>query len=198
MRRIQLTGLAALVVLAGLLVGACGGSSSSSSSAGSSPSPSPTPTPVKYTSAEACTLVSLTDAQTVTGNPAVANQAGAQLPGICVYAAPDGSGTSVFVYAQLYSDTTSANAISADQFAAAINSSASGLTNSKAVPGIGDAAFEFNFTASGSGNGLMIFVKKANVVFLIALAPAPTDATQLAAMTSNLETLAKKAANSLH
>jgi hypothetical protein len=195
--RIQLTGVVALVVLAGLMVGACGGSSSSPSQAVKA-SPSPSPSPIKYSSADACTLVSLTDAIAVTGNPAVANQAGAQVPGLCVYAASDGSGTSVIVFAQLYPDATSANAISADQIAASINSSSTGLANAKAVNGIGDTAFEYNFTASGSGTGLMIFVKKANVVFLIALAPVPTDATQLAAVQKKLEDLATKAANSLH
>jgi hypothetical protein len=196
MRRIQLTGIAAVVVLAGLMVGACG-SSSTSSSGGSSPKASPTPTPTNITAVQSCQLVTLDDAVSLTGNSAVTNLSAAQISGTCVYGSPDGA-TSVLVFSQLFPDSTSADAVSAETIAASMNASGSGVANAKAVDGIGKKAIEYTFNAGTQGSGLMIFVFKANVVFLIAVAPAPTDATQLATLTGKLETLAKKAADSLH
>jgi hypothetical protein len=46
-----------------------------------------------------------------------------------------------------------------------------GIANAKAVSGIGDKAVEYSATAS-SGNGIVIFVFKSNVVFMIALTPS--------------------------
>jgi hypothetical protein len=187
--RIQLTGVVALVVLAGLMVGACGGSTSSPAAA-TKASPSPSPSPTKIAAVDSCTLVSVDDAKSLTGNQTVANMSSAQVPGMCVYVSSD-QATSVLIFSQLFPDSTSAQAVSADQIAASVNSSGGGVANAKVVNGIGDKAVEYTFNAGSQGNGVMIFVFKANVVFLIAVAPAPTDM-------GKLETLAKKVADGLH
>jgi hypothetical protein len=94
---------------------------------------------------------------------------GVQVPGACLYGSSD-SATSVVVYAQAYPDASSAQAVSPEQIAAAINSG-SGVANAKAVSGIGDKAVEYSMTTAG-GNGSVIFVFKANVVLMIAVTPS--------------------------
>jgi hypothetical protein len=81
--------------------------------------------------------------------------------------------TSVVVYAQAYPDATTADAISPQQIAAAINSG-SGVTNAKSVSGIGDKAVEYSIT-TGGGNGIVIFVFKSNVVVMVAVTPATSS-----------------------
>jgi hypothetical protein len=63
-----------------------------------------------------------------------------------------------------------------------------GVTNAKAVSGIGDKAVEYSTTAAG-GNGSVIFVFKSNVVLMIAVTPAPSSFA--------LEQLAKNAVGKL-
>jgi hypothetical protein len=79
----------------------------------------------------------------------------------------------VLVFAQAYPDSTTAEAVSPEQIAAAINNGA-GVANAKAVTGIGDKAVEYSTTAAG-GNGSVIFVFKSNVVLMIAITPSPSS-----------------------
>src|SRR5207245_7945025 len=97
---------------------------------------------------------------------------------IRVYGSSYGS-TSVFVLAQVYPDTTTADSISPEQMAAVMNGQM-GVTNAKSVQGIGDKAFEYTATSS-SGGGIAIFVFKANVVLMIALSPT-TDSAKVEAL----------------
>lgn len=172
-------GRATLALVAGLLVlCACGGSSPSASN-----SPAASPSPSKealITSVDACQLVTAGDASTAVGTTVVNASAssGISIPGSCIYASSDGAST-VFVYAQTYPDTSTADAVSADQVAAVL-SGQYGISNAKSVTGIGDKAFEYTATSSGS-TGVAIFVFKANVVLMILMSPS-TDATKLEAM----------------
>jgi Protein of unknown function (DUF3558) len=164
----------ALVAVAGLLLAACGSSNSPSSSS-SSPTPTPSPSPKLVTSVDACTLVTTTDASTAAGT-AVTNlgaASGAQVSGACLYGSSDGK-TSVVVFAQTYPDATTAQAVSPEQIAAAINVGGAGAASAKPVSGIGDKAVEYSSTTAGS-NGTVIFVFKANVVMMIAITPAPSS-----------------------
>jgi hypothetical protein len=178
----------ALVAVAGLLLAACGSSSSPSASS-SSPSPSPSPTPKLITSVDACTLVTATEASAAAGTT-VASLGGAsavQIPGACFYGSSDGKAT-VIVFAQTYPDASSADAVSPEQIAAAINLGGAGVANAKAVSGIGDKAVEYSITSTGS-EGTVIFVFKANVVILIAVTPSTSS--------SAVEQLAKTAVGRL-
>jgi hypothetical protein len=90
--------------------------------------------------------------------------------GTCFYASGDGS-TTVIVIAQAYADAASANAVSPEQLAAALNG-AYGIANAKAVSGIGDKAVEYTVTSGASASsGSVIFVFKSNVVIMIAVTP---------------------------
>jgi hypothetical protein len=169
-RTVRASGAIALVAVVGLLVGACG---SSSSPTASSVSPSPTPSPAAklITNVDACSLVTVAEASSATGT-AVANLAGAsgvQMPGACIYGSSDGRST-VLVFAQSYPDASAADAVSPDQIAAAMNSGY-GVSNAKAVSGIGDKAIESTLTGGGAG-GIIIFVFKSNVVMMISVTPA--------------------------
>ena len=161
------------MVLAGLLVGACGSSNSSSNSGASSPTPSPSKE-TKIATVDACKLVTETDATAIAGT-AVTNMAasgGASIPGPCIYASSDpNKPASVFVYGQVFADASSAASASAQQIAAALNAGLS-VSNAKPVGGIGDKAIEYT-AAGGQGNGLVIVVFKANVVFFIYVMPSP-------------------------
>ena len=103
----------------------------------------------------------------------LAGTTGASIPGACFYGTADGS-TSVLVFAQVYPDASSAEAVSPDTMAAALNG-AVGIANAKVVTGIGDKAVEYSSTSS-AGNGAVIFVFKSNIVMFIALTPAPDTA----------------------
>lgn len=159
---------------AGLLITACGSTSTSSTS---SPSPTPTPTPKAnlITSVDACTLVAATDAGSVLGGTFMS---ATSVPGACFYSSTDGK-TTVLVFAQVYPDSTTADAVKPDQIAAAINSGY-GVTNATAVTVNGAKAVEYTLT--GAATGYVIFVFKSNVIIMIAVTPSATDspARQLA------------------
>jgi hypothetical protein len=179
--------VSALVVLAGLVLAACGSSpSTSSSTSEKSPSPSPTQA-AKITSVDACSLVMASEASTATGatltNPSAG---GAAFPGACIYTSAD-SGTSVVIFAQVYPDSTTAGSFSPEQIAAAMNG-AYGVTNAKPVSGIGDKAIEYTLT--GAQSGTVIFVVKSNVVLMIVVTPTPSSSTAI-------EDLARTAAGRL-
>jgi hypothetical protein len=173
--------LASLAAAAALAV-ACGGSGASSSA---SPKSSPTPSPSKAAlitgTIDACSLVKAADASTATGIT-MTSLSGTSGTGVCIYSGQtDTTSASVFVYAQEYPDTTTADAVSADQIAAAMNGQI-GIADAKPVTGIGDKAVEYTATsASSTGSGIVIFVFKANVVMFIAVSPT-NDATKVEAL----------------
>ncbi len=76
------------------------------------------------------------------------------------------------------SDTSTADAVSADQVAAAL-SGQYGISNAKSIAGIGDKAFEYTATSSGSTHVAIFF--KANVVLMILMSPS-TDASTVEAL----------------
>ena len=162
-----------------LLVAACGGSAGSTSNSSTGTTPSPTKS-AHVNSVDACSLVTAAEASAAAGSTVTNLSAGAgtQTPGICVYGSSDGA-SSVFVLAQVYPDTTTADSISPEQMAAVMNGQM-GVTNAKSVQGIGDKAFEYTATSS-SGGGIAIFVFKANVVLMIALSPT-TDSAKVEAL----------------
>ena len=176
------SGAIALLDVDGLLVAACGSSNSPSAS---SSSPTPSPSPKLFTSVDACTLVTATDASTAAGTPVtnLGGSSGAQVPGACFYTSADGKST-VIVFAQTYPDATTAQSVSPEQIAAGINLGGAGVANAKAVTGIGDKAVEYTITSSGS-DGTAIFVFKSNVLILIAVSPATSStAVELLARTA--------------
>jgi hypothetical protein len=156
-----------------LLAAACG------SPTGSSSVTTPTPTLNKalhVASVDACTLVTASEASAAVGSPLtdLGATGGVQIPGACIYGA-SGSSSVVFVYAQVYPDATTANAVQPDQVAAALAGQL-GVTNAHSVTGVGDKAFEY--TASGTaGGGIAIFVFRYNVVMMIAVDPTTNSST---------------------
>lgn len=168
-----------LMILAASVLVACGGSNSSSSS-------SPTPSPSASRSgllavSDACKLVTAEDASTAVGT-SVTNLAATQgvtIPGACFYGTSDGS-ASVLIFAQAYSDASSADQIQPDQIAAAFRAQY-GITNAKSVTGIGDKAFEYTATSASGSPGIAIFVFKANVVMFIVMSPS-TDSAKIEAL----------------
>jgi hypothetical protein len=156
-----------------LLAAACG------SPTGSSSGTTPTPTLNKalhVASVDACTLVTASEASAAVGSPLtdLGATGGVQIPGACIYGA-SGSSSVVFVYAQVYPDATTANAVQPDQVAAALAGQL-GVTNAHSVTGVGDKAFEY--TASGTaGGGIAIFVFRYNVVMMIAVDPTTNSST---------------------
>jgi hypothetical protein len=189
MRTYRSSALVALVVFAGLVACACGSTTTSSNSSTSSPTPSPTPSPSKIASVDACSLVKVDEASAVAG--ATVTNMGASgavsIPGACFYATADGK-TSVVVFAQVFPDASAAASVSPETIAASLNG-AYGVANAKPVSGIGDKAVEYS-TSGAQGAGLVIFVFKSNVVFLIAVTPSPSAPTAL-------ENLARTAAGRL-
>jgi hypothetical protein len=102
----------------------------------------------------------------------MATSGGAAIPGACLYGSSDPNKPgSVFVYGQAFADATTAKAAKPEQIAAALNAGLA-VSNAKAVQGIGDSAIEYT-AAGGQGNGLVIVVFKANVVFFIYVMPSP-------------------------
>jgi hypothetical protein len=179
-KSISVRGVIAVVATCGLMVSACG-SSGSSSKASVTPTPTPTPKAKTIANVDACTLVTAADASTATGVTVSNLGAGAPVSGACIYASADGT-TTVFVIAQAYADATTANAVSPEQLAAALNG-AYGIANAKTVSGIGDKAVEYTVSSTASGTtGTVIFVFKSNVVIMIAVTPttSPTPVEQLA------------------
>lgn len=174
-----------LVIVAALvLAAACGSSGGTSGGSGGS---SPTPTAAKtqhVASVDACSLVSADDASAAAGSPVTNLGAGGgvQIPGACIFgpptsstptpgASPPTNATIVIVFAQVYPDATTADAVQPNQLAAAM-AGQFGVTNAHEVSGIGDKAVEYTATSSGGGGGIAIFVFKYNVVMLIAVQPS--------------------------
>ena len=181
-------GLIAVVAVCGLMVSACG-SSNSSSKAAATPTPTPTVKAKTISNVDACKLVTADNASTATGVTVSNLGAGAPGTGACIYGSADGT-TTVFVIAEAYPDASSANAVSPEQLAAALNG-AYGIANAKTVSGIGDKAVEYTTTSAASGTtGAVIFVFKSNVVIVISISPL-TD-------TKKLEDLARTAVGNLH
>jgi hypothetical protein len=131
--------------------------------------------PQHVASADACTLVTADDASAAVGSPLtnLAAAGGVNIPGACIYGA-SGSSTAVFVFAQVYPDASTANAVEPDKMAAAFGAQF-GVSNAKAVNGIGDKAFEYTATGS-AGGGIAIFVFKYNVIMWIIVDPASDPA----------------------
>jgi hypothetical protein len=156
-----------------LLVMACGGSSDTSSSSSSSPNggrPTLPSLEKNVASVDACTLVTQDEASAAVGAPMtnLGSTGGVQIPGACIYGA-SGSSDAVFVFAQVYPDTTTADAVQPDTVAAAL-AGRLGVTNAHTVNGIGDKAFEYGATGT-AGGGIAIFVFRYNVVMMIAVDP---------------------------
>jgi len=171
-----------LVATAMLMLSACGSSSAANGNGASSPSPSASPSEQHIASVDACKLVTQAEASAATGKTLVNLQTMGMpvIPGACFYGAQNSS-TGVFVYAQVYPDMQTADAVTAEQFQVALAAQlGKGATSGKAVDGIGDKAFEF--TGEGNaGDGVAIIVFKANVVFIIAVDPGTaTPAENLA------------------
>ena len=85
----------------------------------------------------------------------------------------------MLIIASVYPDARTADAVDAQQLAAAFGGQygITGVSNAKVVTGIGDKAVEYTAT-SASGGGMGIFVFKANVVMFIIVSPA-TDSAKL-------------------
>jgi hypothetical protein len=176
--RIHLTGA---IIGAAFMAAACGGSSGSATA---SPESSPTPSPTKaaqYSNVNACDLVSADSASAAVGTTvqSVSGSGSAQGAGICIYGSSDGQ-TTVFVFGQALADASTAQSTSPDQIVAAMHG-AYGVSNAKAVDGIGDKAIEYTITGMSANPGLVIFVIKSNVVLLIAASPL-TDSTKIEAL----------------
>jgi hypothetical protein len=174
-----------LLAIVTMALCACGSSSSASTTGSSSPSPSPSPSEQHIAAVDACKLVTASEASAAAGKKLVNLQTlGAPvIPGACFYGA-QGSSTGVFVYAQVYPDTATADAVTAQQFQVALAAQlGQGATSGKEVDGIGDKAFEF--TGEGNaGKGVAIIVFKENVVFIVAVDPGGTTATEGLARTA--------------
>jgi hypothetical protein len=121
---------------------------------------------------QACSLITADDASSAAG-ATLTNQAAAAtaMPGSCFYMTADGK-KGVIVFAQVYTDSNTAQSVSVAQIAAALTGAGNGLGNAKVVTGIGDKAVEYSVSSSGS-TGLVIFVFKSNVLLMIAMLPSP-------------------------
>ena len=93
------------------------------------------------------------------------------VPGACFYSSTDGK-TTVLVFAQIYPDSTTADAVKPDQIAAAINSGHA-LANATPYTVAGNKAIEYTLT--GASTGYVIFVFKSNVIIMIAVTPSATS-----------------------
>lgn len=159
------------VLAAVLLAAACG--SSTGTSTGSTPTSNKA---LRVASVDACTLATANEASAAVGSPLtdLGATGGVQMPGLCLYGA-SGSSSVVFVYAQVYPDSSTADAVQPDQVAAALAGQL-GVTNAHSVTGIGDKAFQYS--ASGTaGGGIAIFVFRYNVVMMIAVDPTSSSGT---------------------
>jgi hypothetical protein len=175
-----------LVAAAIMAMTACG-----SSAAATVPSPSHGNSSVKIAGFDPCTLVTTAEASTAAGKTVanIVSLGGPSVPGACIYRASSNQ-AAVFVYAQVYPDSATANAVTAQQFETAMSSLlGASASNTKDVTGIGDRATEFGIKGD-AGQGFAIVVYRANVVFLIAVAPLQSAST--------LEGMAKAAVARLH
>jgi hypothetical protein len=172
------------------MIAGCGSSNNSSSS--SSPSENATSSPASnaklISKADACALITATDASTAAGTTVASLTGGSavSIPGICAYGSADGT-TNVWIYAQVYPDTSTAAAVRPEQIAAALQAEF-GVNNATTVNGIGDKAVEYS-TSGATGNGYAIFVFKTNVLLMIFMSPASSG--------SGVEQLAKTAVGRL-
>ena len=168
--RLRSSGVLALMVSAGLLLGACG--SSNSPLAKESPSPSPTPSKAAtIASVDACSLVTADEASALM-KTTVTSLSGATGSGVCIYGSTGGTASAtMLIFTQAYPDATAANAVSPEQIAAQLNG-AYAIANAKPLSGVGDKAVEYNLSGA-QGNGIVIFGFKANVVFMIVVVPPP-------------------------
>ena len=159
-----------ILVASVLLTAACG--SSNATSSGSTPTPTPTPTAsaLHVPSVDACKLVTTDEASGAIGSTLtnLGSAGGVQIPGACIYGA-SGSTSTVFVYAQVYADTSTADAVQPDQIAAAVAAQYA-VSNAHPVDGIGDKAIEYNASGPG-GPGIAILVFRYNVLVLISVDP---------------------------
>jgi hypothetical protein len=174
-RKFRIGGVA--VVAAAFLAAGCGSSSPSSTASKASPTPTKA---AQIANVDACMLVTAAEASAAV-NTTVTNLAaasGASIPGACIYGSQD-SQASVFIFAQTYPDASTADSISPDQMASILNGQY-GVSNARAVNGIGDKAFEYTATSSSS-SGIAIFVFKSNAVIMIVMSPA-TDSRALEVM----------------
>jgi hypothetical protein len=171
-----------------LVVVACGSSSLANSS--NSPSPSSSHSVSHIASVDPCSLVTQSEASAVVGKNVqnLVSLGGPSIPGACFYGAQHSS-VGVFVYAQVYPDTSTADAVTAEQFQTVLAAQlGKDSTSAEEVSGIGDKAFEFGATGN-AGKGIAIIVFKANVVFIIAVDPTNSPGA--------VEGLAKNAVNRL-
>jgi hypothetical protein len=160
-----------------LLFAGCG-----SSPGDSATSPNNAPT-VLIASVDACQLVTEAEAAAAVGaavkDLAAAN--GAMTNG-CVYGSSDMS-HEVVVYAEAKTDVSSAMAVTPEQLMTVLGGGF-GVGNRRAKRGLGDEAVLFDAN-SGGGIGSVIYVRKANVVILIAMRPTKNS--------SGVENLARTA-----
>ena len=115
---------------------------------------------------------------------------GAAQQSICIYGPKDQSGSSqafVFALGVVYPDQATADAVQPDQLAATYRQFA--VTDAHTVPNVGDKAVEFKATSQSGGNGIAIFVFRANVLMMIAIGPTNDS--------NKIETLAKAAVSNL-
>jgi hypothetical protein len=118
---------------------------------------------------DACQLVTEAEATAAVGAEVkdLAATDGAMTNG-CVYGSSDRS-HEVVVYAEAKSDVSSAAAVMPEQLIIVLGAGF-GVGNRRTKSGLGDAAVLFDAN-SGGGTGSVIYVRKANVVFLIAMRP---------------------------
>lgn len=141
-------------------------------------------------SVDACSLVSASEASAAAGTT-LTNMAGSgvTVPGACFYGA-QGSSSGVYIFAQVYPDAQTADAVTAQQLSASLGAQIGlGATGGKQVSGIGDRAYEFTATGN-AGSGIAIIAFKANVVLMILVDPSTNTGT--------VEELAKTAIGRLH
>jgi len=167
-----------LGALAAVLLAAACSAPSSTASSSPTPSPSPSPSPQLFASVDVCSLVTVTEASAAAGlTLADLAASGLTIPGACIYGDTAGTtSTFVFVFAKVFPDATTADAVDPNQVAAVLAGqlSISG-SNAHVVTGIGDKAVEYN-TTGADGSGVVLFVFKANVVMMIAINPTTNAA----------------------
>lgn len=169
---------AAVVITSASLLAACAGPSSSSGSS-TSPSPSPSPSPVHYAAiTDACTLVTNDEANAAVGSTLtnLTAQTGVAIPGVCFYGNTTGQNIGVYIYAQTYPDTTTADQVDPNQLAAAFGGQVGVNGSARVVTGVGDKAVEYT-AAQAQGSGVALFVFKGNAVIMIIVVPS-TDGSK--------------------
>ena len=179
-----------LIVAAVAAVSACA-SSADASNVKAPPSPSSVAAQSHIAPMNPCTLVTASDASKAAGRTLVNDVllGASPVAGGCFYGAK-GTSSGVYVYMQVYPDSATAGAVTAEQLESVMSGQLGSVTGeAKQVDGIGDKAIEL--TAKGkAGSGIGIVVYRSNVVFIVAVTPT-TNA-------GNVEALAKTAVGRLH